>query len=378
VPEIQPSNASSAPLDEPNAGANIDPISDGVVGGTTSPVTGRGIGGTSGRGLGRLWGRISALTLLLIAVACFGSLPYTASMVTPADASELPQRRYESANLRMNLLPPRWWPLSEVEAERIELGVDRGAAEPTRWLGTDRLGRDLLARCLVGGAVSLTVGIFASAIAVAVGTVYGMIAGFVGGRVDAAMMRVVDVIYGLPTILLVVLLAVAADGTAERFGIESGSPARQAIGLVTLLVAIGGVSWLTLARVIRGQVLSLRAQPFMEACRAIGVPIRLQLWRHLLPNLIGPITVYATLTVPAAMLSESFLSFLGIGVREPLPSWGNLAAAGLAELNPVSSRWWLLLWPCALIALTLLALNFVGEWLRERLDPRARHSVAVG
>jgi oligopeptide transport system permease protein len=205
-------------------------------------------------------------------------------------------------------------------------------------------------------------------------------------------MRIVDVLYGLPYILLVVLLAVAVEGVVDRidhqaFLLEQARAAgeapaepspwlaliqahRPALNVVTLLVAIGGVSWLTMARVIRGQVLSLREQPFMEACRAIGVPMRWQFARHLLPNLMGPIIVYATLTVPQAILSESFLSFLGIGVREPLPSWGNLAAAGLSELNIVRVRWWLLLWPCLFIAVTLLSLNFFGEALRDIFDPR--------
>jgi oligopeptide transport system permease protein len=139
---------------------------------------------------------------------------------------------------------------------------------------------------------------------------------------------------------------------------------------VILLVAIGGVSWLTMARVVRGQVLSLKGQPFMEAAKAIGVPWHGVFLRHLLPNLTGPIIVYATLTVPQAILQESFLSFLGIGVKPPLPSWGNLASEGLSELNLVDSKWWLLLFPCLLLAITLLALNFVGEGLREALDPK--------
>ncbi|MCU0689429.1 MAG: ABC transporter permease, partial [Phycisphaerales bacterium] len=164
------------------------------------------------------------------------------------------------------------------------------------------------------------------------------------------------------------------NGEARRqFGTGELSPtAEQGINIVTLLVAIGGVSWLTMARVIRGQVLSLKAQPFMEAARAIGVPVPRQFARHLLPNLIGPIVVYATLTVPQAILQESFLSFLGIGVKPPLPSWGNLAADGLSELNTVRSHWWMLLAPCVLLALTLLALNFLGEALREKLDPKRK------
>jgi ABC-type dipeptide/oligopeptide/nickel transport system permease subunit len=185
-------------------------------------------------------------------------------------------------------------------------------------------------------------------------------------------MRIVDILYGLPTILLVVLLAVASDGLIDRSGRDLSPGVRGMISLGTLLLAISGVSWLTMARVIRGQVLSLRQQPFMEACRATGVPLHRQFLFHLLPNLTGPIIVYATLTVPAAILSESFLSFLGIGVREPLPSWGNLASAGLSELNTVRVRWWLLFWPCLFIGITLLALNFVGESLRQVIDPRRR------
>lgn len=182
-------------------------------------------------------------------------------------------------------------------------------------------------------------------------------------------MRLVDILFGLPSILLVVLIAVAVDGFLERRGADLPGALRQTVNIATLLVAIGGVSWLTMARVIRGQVLALRARPFMEACRAIGVGGRRQFTAHLLPNLVGPIAVYAALAVPAAILSESFLSFLGIGVREPLPSWGNLAAEGLGELNTVRSRWWLLAAPCAAIGLTLVALNFLGDELRERFDP---------
>jgi ABC-type dipeptide/oligopeptide/nickel transport system permease subunit len=241
-------------------------------------------------------------------------------------------------------------------------------------LGTDALGRDMLARLLAGGVFSLTVGVTAAAIAVTLGTAWGALAGYFGGRTDAAMMRFVDVLYGLPSILLVVLLAVAVDGLVARWFGSLSPAASQAVGLAVLFVAIGGTGWLTMSRVIRGQVLSLRAQPFMESCRAVGVPAWRQFTLHLLPNLVGPIVVYATLAVPAAILSESFLSFLGIGVREPVPSWGNLASAGLAEVNLVDSRWWLLAAPCAMIAATLVALNFVGDSLRARFDPAAARS----
>jgi ABC-type dipeptide/oligopeptide/nickel transport system permease subunit len=164
---------------------------------------------------------------------------------------------------------------------------------------------------------------------------------------------------------------VAVEGIIGRAGSRLSAGQSQVLGLAVLLVAIGGTSWLTMSRVIRGQVLSLRAQPFMESCRAVGVPASRQFFRHVLPNLVGTMVVYATLTVPAAILSESFLSFLGIGVREPVPSWGNLASTGLGEVNLVNSRWWLLAAPCLMIALTLVALNFVGDSLRARFDPTA-------
>lgn len=323
----------------------------------------------------RTMGVLGAVVLVVMVVATLGTLPYTLGRgpAPPGESLGLAPRRFEATNLDAALLPPVWAPHAADERERAAALDGAGGR---RILGTDRLGRDLLVRGLAGGGISLGIGLAAAAIAVLIGTVYGMVAGYLGGRWDAVLMRIVDILYGLPYVLLVVLLAVAVDGLMERWGSGLGSGLRQVINVVTLLVAIGSVSWLTMARVIRGQVLSLKAQPFMEACRALGVPLRGQMLRHLLPNLMGPIVVYATLAVPVAILSESFLSFLGIGVREPLPSWGNLAADGLNELNTVRVRWWLLLWPCLLIGITLLALNFAGEGLREAFDPR-RSSRAI-
>jgi oligopeptide transport system permease protein len=315
--------------------------------------------------LGRA-GRIGATVLAFVLLACVATLPWSMGSVK---SGETRLARYEASTLSLNLLPPAWQSLSDAEAARIESARAAGQYVPGRLLGTDRLGRDVFARLLAGGSVSLLVGLSAAAIAVLVGTLYGSVAGATGGRIDAMLMRFVDILFGLPSILLVVLLAVAVDGVIERRGADLSATARQAINIATLLVAIGGVSWLTMARVIRGQVLSLRAKPFMEACRAIGVGAPRQFTAHLLPNLVGPIAVYAALAVPAAILSESFLSFLGIGVREPLPSWGNMAADGLGELNTVDSRWWLLVAPCLSIALTLVSLNFLGDELRERFDP---------
>jgi oligopeptide transport system permease protein len=325
-------------------------------------------------------GFVGLAVVALMILICVGTLPYTLGRVDTSDAGSgatRAPRRFEARNLDAALLPPFWTHHAVDERERLNALADSRADTgeqimPRYWLGTDRLGRSVLVRCLAGGGISLAIGMAAALLAVCIGTAYGTIAASSGGRTDAMMMRIVDVLYGLPYILLVVLLAVAVDGIIERQSLDVGSGWRQVINVLTLLVAIGGVTWLTVARVVRGQVLSLKKQPFMEACRALGVPFGRQFSRHLLPNLLGPIIVYATLTVPTAILSESFLSFLGIGVREPLPSWGNLAAGGLSELNIVRARWWLLAFPCLLIGMTLLALNFAGEGLREVFDPKRR------
>ncbi len=311
-------------------------------------------------------GWFGLILLALIGGTCVLGAPWAFSTV---DADGNQRSRYEAQNLDLALLPPSWWGTSPSVLARIDELRRSGAYVPGRLMGTDRMGRDFFARCLAGGGISLAIGLSSALIAVLIGTLYGALAGWKGGRVDAALMRLIDILFGLPYILLVVLLAVAVEGLMARGGLEPGSGLRHFLNVLTLLVAIGGVSWLAMARVIRGQVLSLREQPFMEAARAGGVPARRQFLRHLLPNLMGPIIVYATLAVPAAILSESFLSFLGIGVQDPLPSWGNLASGGLSELNTVESRWWLLLWPCVLIGATLLALNFVGDHLKERFDP---------
>ena len=321
----------------------------------------------------RLFSFLGAGVLAVMLLACLGTLPYTLGTVAASQNDVgAPPRRYEATNFDHALLPPFWAHHKIDERDKYDL-----AQKPMHILGTDRFGRDLLVRCLTGGGISLGIGLAAAAIAIIIGTLYGAVAGYAGGRVDATMMRIVDILYSLPYILLVVLLAVAADGVLERYASNISPAYRQLINVLTLLVAIGGVSWLTMARVIRGQVLSLKEQPFMEATRAVGAGLGRQFFKHLLPNLLGPIIVYTTLTVPAAILSESFLSFLGIGVKEPLPSWGNLAADGLSELNIVRVRWWLLLWPCLFIGITLLSLNFLGERLRQTFDPKWRTRTAT-
>lgn len=251
-----------------------------------------------------------------------------------------------------------------------DLGAARTPPSLLQPLGTDLLGRPLWARCALGGLISLGVGLATAAISVLIGTAWGAVAALAGGRVDAVMMRLVDILYGLPYILLVILITMAFGPALQRWCSSTTA------NVIILFVAIGAVSWLTMARVIRGQVLSLKAQPFVEAARAAGAGPASILWRHMMPNLLGPILVYATLTVPQAILQESFLSFLGIGIQPPLPSWGNLAAEGVAAINNVKSFWWLILFPCLLLSLTLLSLNFIGDGLRDAFDPRPSTSFA--
>lgn len=368
-------------------------------------------------------GSVAAWLIVLVLAACLGTLPYT--LGTAGNEAGTPSR-CNDGTVAQARLAPSWWPKSERGRQRIEASAGELKAKPSFFLGSDVLGRSLLLRLLAGGGVSLCVGLAAAAISVVLGTLWGTTAAYAGGVTDAVMMRIVDVLYGLPSILLIVLLAIAADSLidnhinrnsqrrtwvetqafqelagsardntrpavrawletdqATKVRLETAAAAafprrellpttRAALDLSVLFVAVGGVSWLTMARVIRGQVLSLKTLPFIDAARVSGAGHTRIFVRHLLPNLVGPIVVYATLSVPQAILQESFLSFLGVGVRPPLPSWGTLCADGLAELNPYQSNWWLLLFPCLALATTLILLNFAGEAVRERLDPKRR------
>jgi oligopeptide transport system permease protein len=219
-------------------------------------------------------------------------------------------------------------------------------------LGADSLGRDLLARLLMGLRVSLAIGLVATAVSLVIGVAWGAVAGYVGGRVDELMMRIVDVLYSLPFIFFVILLMVV-------FGRN----------FILMFLAIGAVEWLTMARIVRGQTLSLKQKEFVEAARALGLPRRIIIFRHIVPNLLGPVVVYVTLTIPAVILAESFLSFLGIGVQEPLTSLGVLISKGALDMELAP---WLLIFPSIAMVATLMCFNFIGDGLRDALDPKDR------
>lgn len=218
------------------------------------------------------------------------------------------------------------------------------------FFGTDSTGRDLLARTLMAGRVSLSIGLLAGLIAVLIGVFYGSAAGFIGGRTDQVMMRIVDVLYSLPFIFFVIMLVVF-------FGRN----------FLLMFVAVGAVLWLDMARIVRGQTLSLRRQEFVEAAEALGVSRARILLRHIVPNLLGPVVIYMTLLVPNVIILESFLSYLGFGVQEPMSSWGVLIAQGARSMPSAN---WLLVFPSAFLITTLFALNFVGDGLRDALDPK--------
>ncbi len=240
-------------------------------------------------------------------------------------------------------------PFDEVYWERIQAPPDLAHAH---WFGTDGNGRDLFVRTLYGARVSLAVGVLATLVSLVIGVAYGAIAGFVGGRTDDVMMRAVDVLYALPFMFFVILLMVV-------FGRN----------IFLIFIALGAVEWLTMARIVRGQTLSVKRQEFIEAARACGVRTPVIIVRHVVPNVLGPVIVYVTLTVPEVILTESFLSFLGLGVQEPLTSWGVLIAEGAKQME---SAPWMLVFPALFLSATLLCFNFLGDGLRDALDPRDR------
>jgi len=225
-------------------------------------------------------------------------------------------------------------------------------AENHHWFGTDGNGRDLFVRTLYGARISLLVGVLATTVSLFIGVSYGATAGFIGGRVDNLMMRIVDIMYSLPFMFFVILLMVF-------FGRN----------IFLIFIALGAVEWLTMARIVRGQTLSIKKKEFIEAAHAVGVSNLTIIFRHIIPNVLGPVIVYMTLTIPQVILTESFLSFLGLGVQEPLTSWGVLISEGAKQME---SAPWMLVFPAVFLAITLFCFNFIGDGLRDALDPKDR------
>lgn len=246
------------------------------------------------------------------------------------------------------LLTP-WIAPYSYEEQNLDLGASAPSAD--HWLGTDTLGRDQLTRIMYGSRISLMVGFIATAVALTIGVLWGAIAGFVGGRVDAVMMRIVDALYALPFTIFIILLTVI-------FGSS----------MLLLFLAIGAVEWLTMARIVRGQVLTIKRQEFVEAAISMGLSPWRIITRHLIPNVLGPVIVYTTLTIPSVILLESFLSFLGLGIQPPASSWGSLISGGVETMEEYP---WLLIFPGLVLTITLFSLNFLGDGLRDALDPRA-------
>jgi peptide/nickel transport system permease protein/oligopeptide transport system permease protein len=239
------------------------------------------------------------------------------------------------------------------------------------WCGTDVHGRDLLSRILYGAQVSLLVGAVGAGVSLIIGVLWGAVAGYLGGRWDDVLMRFVDVLYSLPSIIFVIVLITTLEGRIKHFMDYFDTPSlTRMTRLCFLFIGLGAVSWLNMARIVRGQVLSLRQRAFVEASRTMGAGHRHILVRHILPNVFGVVIVYLTLTVPAIILYESFLSYLGLGIQQPMASWGSLIAEGAGQINIIRVYWWLLAFPGAVLVVSLLALNFLGDGLREAWDVR--------
>lgn len=264
------------------------------------------------------------------------------------------------------------WIVPDVSPYGADQGSDAQFAAPNwlHWFGTDVHGRDLFTRVFAGARISLLVGVVGTSVSLLIGVSWGMVAGYFGGRLDGFLMRIVDILYSLPGIVLVIVLITTMEPAVKAVTQESAPALGSFVRLLFLFVGLGAVSWLTMARIIRGQVLSLRTRSFVLASRALGAgPFRI-LWRHIFPNVVGITVVYLTLTVPAIILYESFLSYLGLGIQPPAASLGTLIAEGAGEINPLQINWWLVVCPGAVLSATLLALSFVGDGLKTILEPK--------
>jgi len=291
----------------------------------------------------RLWaGRVARTAFIVLALVTLSAIAGPALM--PAGSGEVSGNQFS---------PPAW-------------------AHP---FGTDLNGRDVLYRVLEGARVSLLVGFSGALISFFVGTAYGLVAGYAGGRTDEGMMRAVEILYSIPRLIIILIFINAFDSHLKTWMAGAGLNGLVADSRVVILIlCLGLIEWLTMARIVRGQVLALKAQQFVAAAQALGQSHFKILTRHLLPNLLGIVVVYLTLTVPAVILDESFLSFLGLGIQPPQASWGSLLANGAEVINPIRSNWWLLVFPALAMCVTLLALNFLGDAIREAADPRARRA----
>jgi oligopeptide transport system permease protein len=292
-------------------------------------VKGRSLLADAGRRLFRNKAAVAGMVMLAIIAV----LSVFAPFVSPY--------AFDTQDYNVISCAPSWW-----------LGAARCYAGGAHWFGTDAVGRDLFVRTLFGARISLAVGIVATFVSLLIGVLYGAIAGFMGGRMDAVMMRAVDILYSLPFIFFVIILMVTFNGN-----------------FILLFVAIGAVSWLTMARIVRGQTLSAKQKEYVEAAHAAGVGPFGIIVRHVVPNVVGPVIVYVTLTIPGVILAESFLSFLGLGIRPPFTSWGVLISEGA---NQMETAPWSLVFPASLMALTLFCFNFIGDGLRDALDPKDR------
>ncbi|HUS35937.1 MAG TPA: ABC transporter permease [Verrucomicrobiae bacterium] len=264
------------------------------------------------------------------------------------------------------------WPLLTSYSPTTVSDLQSFPPSAKNWFGTDVHGRDLLSRIFYGARISLLVGAVGAAVSLVIGVLWGAIAGYLGGRWDSFLMRIVDILYSMPSIVFVIVLITTLETLfknwlAAHFSPEAANLAR----LLFLFFGLGAVSWLTMARIVRGQVLALRNRAFIDASRSLGASHTRIIFRHILPNVYGVIIVYLTLTIPSVILYESFLSYLGLGIQAPQASLGSLLAEGAAQINPIRIYWWMIVFPGAMLTSMLLALNFTGDGLRDAFDPRA-------